>query len=442
MPEIQKKLLKNENLQKEFNIIIPIEVIKESIEKKLLELQKTYKIDGFRPGKVSIDVIRKREADRLFMQCGENLINSTVTELIDESKQNLAAQPKVDVKSFDLNTNIELNAILAFLPELDTLNFSDITLTKYNIEISQEEIDKSIERLMKDHKTYNELPLDTSSKLDDTVRINYVGKVDGEVFQGGMADGYELKLGSHSFIDNFEEQLVGKKAGDKVEVKVNFPKEYHSVKLAGKPAIFDVEIVAVLEEQVAILNDENIKTIFGLDSVEVFMRSLKNELERQYSSMVQQDLHEKLFNYLKENINFEIPEMLENEQFNAMWKQQEQEFVKNPKILEEKSKEEFEKEIKMKAKNSIKIGFILSNVAEANNINITEDEVMQELTNKALAMPGYEKMFIDYYSKNKEMLNNLRASVLENKIVDFIIEKTNIIEASISSDEFKLLINK
>lgn len=439
MPEIQKKLLKNENLQKEFNVIIPIEVVKENVENKLLELQKTYKVDGFRPGKVSIDVIRKREADRLFMQCGETLINNVVSEFIDEDKRALAFQPKVDVKSFDLDTNIEINVILAFLPELDNIDFSSITLEKYNVEVSKNELDENVNRLMKEQKTHTELPVETIAKLDNVVRINYLGKVDGEVFQGGAADGYELKLGSHSFIDNFEEQLVGKKAGDKVEVKVNFPKEYHSVKLAGKPAIFDVEVVAVLQEEEQVLNDEFVKQAYNLDKVEIFLATLKKEIEKQYENSSKQNLHEKLFVYLKENINLEIPQILEEEQFNAMWKSQEQEFVNNPKLLEEKSKEEFEKEIKIKAKNSIKIGLILSHEAEKNNIQVTEDEVMQELTSKALSMPGYEKMFLDYYTKNKEMLNNLKASVLEDKIVEFILSKINIIEASISSEDFKKL---
>lgn len=435
MANIEKKLLNESSLKKEFNVVIPVENIREEVDNQLIKLQKTYKMDGFREGKVPAETIRNREGDKLFFQASDELINKTIAGLIDEFEKKLSSQPAIDVKKFDLNSDIEFNVAFEFMPELPEIKFEDIKLDEYKIEVREQDIENSINKLLSMHKKYTEQPADTISKDGDVVKIDFCGKINGEAFAGGTAQDYQLKLGSHSFIDNFEDQLIGKKAGDKVEVNVKFPDNYGSKELAGQPAIFDVIIKAVMLEQDQDLNDEFVSKTFGIENVEKMKDVIKNELEKQFSEISKNMLKNKLFDYLKKNVKIELPEGMLKNQFDGMWKYKQEEITANPKLLEGTTKEELEAKTKEEARYSLTLGLILSEYAEKSKVTVSEAEVTQELTKKALSMPGYEEMFMKYYKNNKEALNSIKAEVLENKIVDEILSKVQKNEINTNIDD-------
>ena len=246
-----------------------------------------------------------------------------------------------------------------------------------------------------------------------------------------------MKLGSHSFIDNFEDQLIGKKAGDKIAVNVTFPENYGSKELAGKPAVFDVTIKAVMLESDQDLTDEFVSEKFGVENVAKFREIIKGELEKQFDEISKNNLKNKFFAYLKDNIKIELPEGMFKNQFENMWKYKQEELTRNPKMLEGTTKEEIEQKTKEEAKNSLTLGLILSDFGEKNNVSINDAEITKELTKKALSMPGYEEMFMKYYRENKEALNALKAEVLENKIIDSMLEKIHKNEVKMTIDEFE-----
>lgn len=437
MANIEKKLLSETNLKKEYNVVIPVDCVKEEVENQLKKVQLTYKMDGFRAGKVPAETIRKREGDRLFFQASEELMNKTIEGLIEEETRKIAMKPDVDVKKFDLNSDVEFNVVVEFMPDVPEVKLEDIKLDEIKIEVRDEDVEKSVNRLLSMHKKYTEQPAETISKDGDTVKIDFCGKIDGKEFAGGAATDYQLKLGSHSFIDNFEDQLIGKKAGDKIAVNVTFPENYGSKELAGKPAVFDVTIKAVMLESDQDLTDEFVSEKFGVENVAKFREIIKGELEKQFDEISKNNLKNKFFAYLKDNIKIELPEGMFKNQFENMWKYKQEELTRNPKMLEGTTKEEIEQKTKEEAKNSLTLGLILSDFGEKNNVSINDAEITKELTKKALSMPGYEEMFMKYYRENKEALNALKAEVLENKIIDSMLEKIHKNEVKMTIDEFE-----
>ncbi len=429
MSIVEKKIISENNLKLELEVRISAEAISQKKEQELNRVQKTYKIDGFRPGKVPLELIKEKEGTALFLRSGELLLNQTIDEIVNEKNKRLATQPNVSIKKFEEGNDIEFNLTLEFIPEVPNIDFSSIKLNKYTIDSTDKDIEESINKILDNYKDYIEQNGDYSSKMGDRVRINYLGKVDGEPFDGGKADKYDLVLGSNSFIDTFEEQLVGKKAGDKVLVKVKFPENYHHKALAGKDAEFETEVISVSVAKGPELTDEFVKDKFSVEDVDEFKRVLKDEIEKNYGNISKEHLKNCLLEYLKDNIEFDLPETIVNKQFESIWEQKE-------KNLLDAEKDKVKAKTIEEARNSVKLGLILSKVAEDNKITINEREITKAITERALQMPGYEKFLIDFYKKNKNAMNELRANILEAKIIDSILEKITLTEVKTNIDDF------
>lgn len=432
MSNIEKKIISESNLKLEFEVKIAAEAVSQKKEEELVKLQKTYKIDGFRAGKVPLELIKEKEGTALFLRCGELVLNQTIDEIVQEKGKRLAIQPNVTIKVFEEGKDIEFNLVLEFVPEVPNIDFSSIKLNKYVIEATDKDIEDSIKRITENYKDYIEQGADYVSKMGDRVKINYFGTVDGIPFDGGNADKYDLVLGSNSFIDTFEEQLVGKKAGDKVLVKVKFPDNYHHKALAGKDAEFETEIVSVSIAKEPELNDEFVKDKFSIENVEEFKKVLKNEIEKNYQNISKDRLKGDLFEYLTNNVKFDLPETVVNKEFERLWEHKE-------KNITEENKEKAKVETRKNAEDSVKLGFIFTKIAEDNEITLEEREVMKELTERALKMPGYEKFLMDFYKKNKQAMDELRASVFEDKVINCIIEKISLTEVKTNMDDFNKL---
>lgn len=432
MSNVEKKIISESNLKLEFEVKIAAEAVSQKKEEELVKLQKTYKIDGFRAGKVPLELIKEKEGTALFLRCGELVLNQTIDEIIQEKGKKLAIQPNVTIKVFEEGKDIEFNLVLEFVPEVPNIDFSSIKLNKYVIEATDKDIEESIKRIIENYKDYTEQDTNYVSKMGDRVKINYLGTIDGTPFDGGKADKYDLVLGSNSFIDTFEEQLVGKKAGDKVLVKVKFPENYHHKALAGKNAEFDTEIISVSIAKEPELNDEFVKNKFSIENVEEFKKVLKDQIEKNYQNISKTRLKGDLFEYLTNNIKFDLPETVVKKEFEHLWEHKE-------KNVDEANKEKEKVEVRKNAENSVKLTFIFTKIAEDNKIVVEEREVMKELTTRALQMPGYEKFLMDFYKKNKQAMDELKASVFEDKVINCIIEKISLTEIKTNIEDFNKL---
>jgi trigger factor len=428
--EVKKEIVEDSELKKEFNVTIPLELINSKVEKETTDRLKTYRLDGFRVGKVPLEIFKKKEGDYLFVTVAEKAIGEAVFDILKQNDYNLTIQPAVTIKTMEIDKDVEFKVKYELMPTVSDVDFSKIKLNKYNVIIGENRINRAIDEVLLFHKKW--VKKDDVAVLGDSVKINFIGRVDNVEFDGGKGENYQLELGSHSFIDTFEEQLVNKKEGDEVLVNVTFPENYHKSSLAGKAAVFEVKVLEVLKSEKNELNDDFVKSNFGAENVEKFKELLTKELENSYNNVVREGLRREIFDKLDALYDFALPEEVITEQFKIDVEKIEKENLrlnKNEKIDEEKVRKE--------ARKLVKITYILHDIAVKNKITVNEDELTLKIMNMAMSMPGYEKMFIDYYKKNEKGMNIIRNQILEDKIVDLIIEKSDKNEISISDEEFE-----
>lgn len=430
------KKISDKNLELEFEITIPLDEFNQEINKELEKQQKTLKIDGFRKGKVPLNVIKNKYSALILSETAENLVEKTINQIIDENKYNLISRPQIEIKVLEMDKDFEFKATLNLFPEIPEIKYEKIKLKKQKAEVNDEEINKAKDRILKNFAKWVEQDKEYQAKNGDKVKIDFLGKLNGEPFEGGKGENYDLELGSKSFIDTFEDQLLGKKAGDEVEVKVTFPKNYHSKKLAGQPAVFEVKVHSVSTAEKQDITDEFVKENLGLESIEKLNEAITKELTSLYTKTTRNKLKEDIFEWLKKNVKVELPKNIVEEEFNRQWAQAERDMKNNPnKFKDDKEKDKKKKEVEQNAEESIKLGLILSEIGKKNNIQVQEAEVIEEIRQRASAMPGQEQMIVDFYLKNKPALNQITGSLLEDKVIDFIASKADTEEIILTPDE-------
>lgn len=432
MTEIKK--IYDKNLEMKFSIEVKADELNKAIELEAEKQQKTLKVDGFRKGKVPLDFIKNKYSAVLMSDAAENIVNDNISKIIKDNNLNLISRPKVDVKTLEIGKDFKFEITFELYPEVPEIKYNKISLKKQKVQISPKDIEEGKNRLLKSKTSWEEKEDDYKAQNGDKVKIDFLGKINDVPFEGGKAEGYDLELGSKSFIDNFEDQLIGAKAGDEIDVKVNFPKDYHKKDLAGQPAVFEVKVHKVSSPKTPELTDEFLKENFNIESIKKLEEMIENELSSMYENASKSKLKSQIFDWLKKNVKLELPKSAVDEEFNRQW---ESELKSNPnKYTDEKEKEKAQEEIRENAEDSIKLGLILSEIGKANKIEVSQNEIIAELRKMASYYPGQEKMIIDFYMKNKNALNQITGNLLENKVVDFIIGKVNIEEEVVSLEDF------
>lgn len=438
MSTVQIKNILDKKLKKTYQVVVPYSDIEARINKVVEDIRKNYKLDGFRKGQVPTNIIKQKYETSIMAEESEKIINETSKKIVDENKLKLALTPQVDIKTFEPKKDFEYTVTMELFPAVPEIELNKIKIVKKEVEIGKAEIADFIGKITKYHRKWD--VKNDKAKNGDAVNIDYVGKIDKEIFEGGSAQGYQLELGSKSFIDNFEEQLVGKKAGDEVRVKVKFPKEYQNAKYAGKAAEFDVKINSVLAGTDPELNDEFVKNNFGLENLAKLEEIAKTQVEGNYTAVSRNLFKKDLFDLLNKKYDFELPEGLVEEQLKNIWAEVEEELKQNPdKFKNDKEKEKAKEEKRKLAERMIRNGIILSDLSEKNKITVNNNDLIAEVNKKASQFPGQEKMVAEYYQKNPNAIQSLRGQILEDKAIDFILEKAAIEIKKISIKDFDKL---
>ena len=441
MSEVQIKNTLDKKLKKTYQIVVPYSLIESRINHIVEDVRKNYKLDGFRKGQVPANIIKQKYESSIMAEESEKIINETSKKIINDNNLKLALSPKVEVKTFEPKKDFEYSVTMEIFPSVPEIELNKIKIVKKEAEIGKAEIAEFIAKITKYHRKWESKNDGQNegykARTGDAVNIDYVGKIDKEIFEGGSAKGHQLELGSKSFIDNFEEQLVGKKAGDEVRVKVKFPKEYHNAKFAGKAAEFEVKINEILTGKDPELNDEFVKTNFGLENLAKLEEIAKQQVEGNYKAASRNFFKKDLFDFLNKKYDFDLPEGLVEEQFKNVWAEVEEELKENPdKFKNDKEQEKAKEEKRKFAERMIRNGIILSDLSEKNKLTVTNNDLIEEVNKKARQFPGQEKMVAQYYQKNPDAIQSLRGQILEEKAIDFILEKSAIEIKKISVKDF------
>lgn len=429
--ETENTLLLDEELKKKYEIKIPEKRVQEEMDKITAELQPKYRLNGFRIGKVPISVIKGRETLYLFRKATDNLLNGFIDNFTKEKNYAVATQPKVNIRVMEDGKPLEFEITYELLPDMANFDLKKLKINRYKISVSEEDMERSLDKILSIYREWK--PKDGVSELGDSLRIDFVGSVNGEEFPGGKAENYQLELGSHSFIDNFEEQLVGKNRGDEVEVNVTFPGDYHKSSLAGKAAVFKVKILEVLSgSEKKELSDEFVKNTFHMDSVEKFREMVRNELEKSNRELTDRYARLDIKNKLAEEKDFPLAETLANEKFNDL---------KVEKQIEELNNSTFkpidEDDLRKKANRAVKISMLLAAIGKNSNIDVDDEELSKFIIDRAMANPAKRDEIINHFRKNPGAMLRVRDNLLENKVLDFILAEADCDEVSVSSEEFR-----
>lgn len=431
---MQVKEIKSEGLSREMEITVPANEIEKHVETRLKEVGKTVKMSGFRPGKVPMDILKKRYGRAVMGEVLEAAVNDATTQVIKDKKFRPATQPKIEVKDFDDGKDLTYSMEIELLPDFDVMDLKGLKIEKPVAKIEDKDIDEALERITSQHKGSKKISGDRATKKGDIVLMDFHGRTaDDNVEHEGMhAHGHKLKLGSNQFIPGFEDQMIGKKSGKKFEVKVTFPEEYGAKDLAGRDAIFDVEIHEIHEETDAVVNDE-FAVELGFDDEKALRDAVKHQLSSDYENQTRLKMKRQLLDILDEGHDFEISSKMVEAELEGITKQIEQEREADPEA-EELSDDEKE-ELAYISERRVRLGLIIAEIGQQKNVQVSDQEVQRAVISEAQKYPGQEKMVFDFYQKNPQMLENLRAPLFEDKVVDVIFENADITEKEVSVEE-------
>lgn len=431
---MQVKELKQDGLQHEMEITVTAKDIDSRIDSRLAEVGKTMKMPGFRPGKVPLAMLKQRYGRAIMGEVLELAVNETSNKVLKDKNLRPAMQPKIEVKTFDEGTDLTYTMSVEVLPKIEIADFKNLKLEKPVAKPAEAEINEALTRIAASQRTTKPIEKPRASQNGDTVVIDFKGRTADDNFEhpGMAAEAHDLELGSNMFIPGFEAQLVGKNAGDKVEVSVDFPKDYGAKDLAGRKAIFDVTIHEIREAAEAEINEEFAKTL-GLESLEALKNAVSEQLGKEYARQSRMVLKKALMDYLDEAHQFKAPQSMLDLEFQNIMDQLKLERQRNGEEgeLSQAEQDEF-REI---ADRRVRLGLVLSEIGLSNKIQIGDAELQRAVITEAQKFPGQERQVFDFYAKNRNALESLRAPLFEDKVVDYILELATITEKEIGVKE-------
>ena len=429
--------LKNEGLSKSYKIVIPSKTIDKAIEERLIEVAATAKIDGFRPGKIPMAIVKSRFGTQVSGEIVEKQVSDSMRKLFTDKKIKPAMQPKVDFEGKPLDgTDVKFTVNIEIMPDIKVEDFSKLKFDRLVADVEENDINKALEDIASNQKSYAPLKKKRKSKVGDSVLIDFKGYLDGKVFDGGTAENHRLELGSGQMIPGFEDQLIGLNINDKKDVKVNFPENYQKAELSGKPAKFEVIIKDILEAEKAKINDE-LASRMGLPDLKALKEAIKSQIGINYKNTSRNRIKRDLLDKLSKQYTFEVPKsMLENEN-KVIWDRFQED--KKAGVLDEadkgKSDAVLKKEYNEIAERRVRLGLLLAEIGDLNKITVTDDEIKNAVMQEARKYPGEENKVIEFYQKNPEASNAVRAPIFEEKVVDHIISKCTIKDIKVSADK-------
>lgn len=427
---------KSKGLNKEFKVVIPAADFEKQVDVKLEKVAKTTKLPGFRPGKAPMAMLKQKYRASVLGEVLDDMLRNAADEIVKENKLRPAVLPEINLTAFGDGKDVEFDVKVEVLPEIELGDFSKISLDKLMSEVPAEEVEKAIHYVAESRRETVKVDENRETKKGDIAVIDFVGSVDGVEFKGGKGADYHLELGSGSFIPGFEDQLIGKKQGDKVDVNVTFPENYHAADLAGKAAVFAVEIKEIREPKEVVIDDEFAKSL-GEENLEALRAKVVERIKADYENASKMKLKRALLDVLDKEYSFEVPQKLVDAEYDGIVKQYEQAKKYNQLDEYEKAKDEKDllAEYKEIALRRVKLGLLLSEAGMNAKLTITPEDINKAIAAEARKYPGQEKAVFDYYLKNKEAVEALKAPVFEEKIVDYVLSQVKINEKIVPVEE-------
>ncbi|QDH16209.1 trigger factor [Swingsia samuiensis] len=427
----------NEGLKRSFTVVVPSADLQARREARLAELATTIKLPGFRPGKVPASLVKQRYGASVNAELLEQAVNDATSKLMQENNLRPAVQPKVDLISApEGDGDLEFKVDLEVLPEIEVPDLSGMKLTRLTAKVDEEVVNKALADLARRSRKFEDISEDRPATKGDVVTVDFVGKVDGTPFDGGTANDVNVEIGGEGFIPGFAEQIDGMKAGEERVITVTFPKDYQAAELAGKEATFDIKAKALKKPVDPEINDQLAKDV-GLESLDQIRSIITEQAEGEYRQLSRLRIKRELLDALSDKTNFEAPESMVDAEFNQIWSRIEQDRQAGRLDEEDANKDEetLRADYRRIAERRVKLGLLLAEVGRKQDIQISREELLGAMQQEAQRYPGQEKAVFDFFAKNPQAVEGLRGPILENKVVDYLIELSDVTEKEVTPEE-------
>ncbi|UWR01530.1 trigger factor [Ruegeria conchae] len=427
----------NEGLKRGYNIVVTAAELDNKVNEKLTEAQPEVEMKGFRKGKVPMALLKKQFGQRLLGEAMQETIDGAMNKHFEDSGERPALQPEVKMTNEDWKEGDDVEVAMSYeaLPEIPEVDLKSVELEKLVVKADDAAVEEALNNLAETAQNFKARRKGSKAKDGDQIVFDFVGKVDGEEFEGGSAEDYPLVLGSNSFIPGFEEQLVGVKAEEEKDVNVTFPEEYGAEHLAGKDAVFTCTIKEVKEPVAAAVDDELAKK-FGADDLAALKEQIGERLEAEYAGASRAVMKRALLDVLDEKVSFDLPPSLveaEAKQIaHQLWHEE------NPEVEghDHDPIEPTDEHSKL-AERRVRLGLLLAELGQKAEVEVTDAEMTQAIMNQARQYPGQERQFFEFVQQNAQMQQQLRAPIFEDKVVDYIVELAQVADKEVSKDDLQ-----
>jgi trigger factor len=430
-----------EGLSRVFGVTVSASELNKRAEARITEITPQMQLKGFRPGKVPAAHVRRMYGKSIMSEVIDQTLNESTQRAIDDAKLRPATQPEMKLES-DMDKVLEGKADLAYeiqlevMPDFKPVDPKSISLTRPVYAAEESEIDETLAQLAQQNRTYEPREAGAAAQDGDMVVADFIGRIDGEAFEGGAAEDSQIVIGSGQFIPGFEAQLIGAKAGDVVTVKVSFPDDYQVDALKGKAAEFETTIKDVRAPVESAVDDAFAEKL-GLGSMEALRGAIKAQIEQGYSNQSRFKLKRALLDVLDEKHDFPLPPRMVEAEYGAIWQQ-----VQNDKASGSlpdddagKSEEQLQGEYRKIAERRVRLGLVLAEIGRAANIQITDQELTEAARQEAMRYGAQAQEVFDYLRKTPQAQAQLRAPIYEDKVVDLIFSQAQVVDKPVSKDE-------
>jgi trigger factor len=425
----------NQGLKRAYRITIPKKDIDARVDGELKKVAPQIRMPGFRPGKVPANLVRKMHGPALEQEALNSAVQEGVQQLIAEQKLRPAMQPQVELEEGGPGKDAVVKVELETLPEVPAPKIDELKLERLLVEPSAEEVDAAIGRLVEGQKSFDPAPADAAAEAGDLVIIDYEGSVDGEPFEGGKGESMRVELGSGRLIPGFEDQLVGVRANEQRTLNVTFPEEYPVAYLKGREAVFEVTVGEVQKPRATQMDDAFAQSM-GLEGIDQLRELMKGQVEQELGGLTRTHMKRRLLDQLAESHDFEVPPSMVDAEFGQIWQQLEQEASQEEDVAAARAEMESEREdYRAIAERRVRLGLLLSEIGQRNNILINENEMNQLIMQAAQQYrPEDREKFVEYVRNEPMAAAQLRAPLFEDKVVDFLFSRAQVTERTVSRE--------
>ena len=417
-------------LNKDVKVFVDKKTMSSYMDEKYEEIKNTVNLKGFRPGKVPKEILKRQFGKAVFSEVLDKVLKDTSTKALEENKIKPAGQPKLDLKTYGEDKELEYVLSVTELPKIDVKAISNIKFDQYNVKIDASETDKRIKEIAKNQPNFKDVSPETKANEGDLVVLDYNATVDGKTFKGSEGKNTQLTLGKDLFLKGFDKQLIGVKKDETKVVEAILPENFPEKELSNKKAKFDCKIISVKKPEETKINDEFAKNL-GAKDLQDLKKLISNQINDEYKNSLERLSKNQILKELEKLKVDDIPENLVDEEIKILSQgMNEEDTKKNRKNFEEV------------AKKRIKTGLILNEFGEQNQIKVNEQELQTEIQKQLRMMPGQEKMVMDFYQKNPSAVASLRGTVYEEKIINLIKEKAKPNKKEITKDEAEKILKQ